>query len=264
VNYQPPVPAPDTAAAEWIGPRLAETFGAVCRTVPTGFEAYARVLHPADPGARVQRRWAEVANSNNRTMHSLAQYDRIARAAPDSRHLTPLLDVQTPERGNLVPDALRALCESLQAHTPDTARCWFAVWEGWGELGDVRRMVASASTDAGPGPVPQGAPAAWQLDLRAPRFMLPGRAYYLFTGPLQDVLRIGWWVTADWFVPRSPNLFWPDDRRWCVATEVDFDSTLVAGPTGLIDEVLRRPELEAWPVSPMDSLGWDGDTVNQL
>ena len=33
-------------------------------------------------------------------------------------------------------------------------------------------------------------------------------------------------------VPRSPNLFWPSDHAWCVATEIDLLFTLVAGTNG--------------------------------
>ena len=85
----------------------------------------------------------------------------------------------------------------------------------------------------------------------------------LLAGARAARVRIGSWATADWFLPRSPNLFWPDDRRWCIATEIDFDSTLLGGPTDLINDVLRREDLEAWPVGPLDSLAWDGDTINQ-
>jgi hypothetical protein len=63
-----------------------------------------------------------------------------------------------------------------------------------------------------------------------------------------------WW--------QSPNLFWPADRSWCVASEIDFDSTLVGGSRDLVDAVLAHPGLEVWPVSAGDSLAWDADTIN--
>lgn len=61
---------------------------------------------------------------------------------------------------------------------------------------------------------------------------------------------------------QSPNLFWPDDRAWCVASEIDFDSTLVAGSTALIEALLTAPGLEVWPVEGHDSLAFDADHVN--
>lgn len=262
MDYRPPEPARDAAAAGWIAPRLIDQFGAVCQTIPTGFPAYARLLHPADPGAIAHRRWAEVAESNGRTVHPLAQFARIARPPRDRAPRRTLGDVQAPRTGDLEQDHLRTLCAVLQAYVPDRSRCWFAVWEGWGEMSGAT-SVMSSTRGGGPAPAPRDAPAHWQLDLRAATFALPGRSYYLYTGPLGDALRIGHWVTDEWFVPRSPNLWWPDDRRWCVASEVDVDSTLVAGPTDLIDELVHRDDLEAWPVGPLDSLAWDGDEINQ-
>jgi hypothetical protein len=137
--------------------------------------------------------------------------------------------------------------------------CWFALWEGWAEMTGAGSLISATNTG---GSSPRPAPSEWQLDPRAARFELPWRAYYLFTGPLPDALRFGHWASEDWFLPRSPNLFWPDDQSWCVASEVDFDSTLIAGPAALVEEVVRSDELEAWQVNPGDSLAFDGDTVN--
>jgi hypothetical protein len=46
------------------------------------------------------------------------------------------------------------------------------------------------------------------------------------------------------------NLWWPDDRAWCVATEIDLAWTYVGGPAALIGDVLANPHLEAQPASP--------------
>jgi hypothetical protein len=260
VEYRPPNPAPNVGAAAWIAPRLVEQFGAVCRTIPAGFDAYARILHPADPGGLAPLRWAEAAEANGRIMHALAQFERISTPAPGHRVPAARHHVQAPVTGDLAPDALQALCAVLARYTPAAARCWFAVWEGWGDLTGATAVSVASS---GPPQPTRRAPSQWQLDLRAPRFVTPGRTYYLFTGRIDHALRIGSWPTADWFLPRSPNLFWPDDRRWCVASEIDFDSTLLGGPSDLIDDVLRRDDVEAWPVRPFDSLAWDGDRINQ-
>lgn len=261
MDYQPPAPAHDAVAAGWISSRLVEQFGAVCKTIPTGYPAYARLLHPADPGAVAQPRWAEVAESNSRTVHPLAQFGRISSPSRVGAPRTPQRDVQAPMTGDLGPVDLRTLCEALKGYTPDGEQCWFAVWEGWGEMSGASGVMSS--TRGGTAVPPRPAPAAWQLDLHAAKFALPSRSYYLYAGPLEDARRIGSWVTADWFLPRSPNLWWPDDQRWCVASEIDFDSTLVAGPTDLIDELVHRDDLEAWPIGPLDSLAWDADTINQ-
>ena len=185
---------------------------------------------------------------------------RVSTPASGHAEPTPPAGIQAPAIGNLETACLRSLCEVLAGYTAASAQCWFAVWEGWGDLRESGQVAFSSLGGLSPSPL---APPAWQLDLHAPNFALPHRVYYLFTGPLGDAVKIGTWVTRDWFLPRSPNIFWPGDRSWCVASEIDFDSTIVGGTTDLIADVLHRDDLEARPVGPDDLLAWDGDTINQ-
>jgi hypothetical protein len=60
----------------------------------------------------------------------------------------------------------------------------------------------------------------------------------------------------------GPNLWWPDDRTWCVASEIDLPYTYVGGPKNLIDEILRSAELEAVPSEVGDGITYDSDRVN--
>lgn len=97
--------------------------------------------------------------------------------------------------------------------------------------------------------------------LAAPRLELPHRAYLLFRGPLGAVLP--WCCTGPqgrW--GQTPNLLWPTDRTWCVATEIDLDSTVVGGPHALVDAICAHPDLEAFEVGESDSLMVDGDDVD--
>jgi len=66
----------------------------------------------------------------------------------------------------------------------------------------------------------------------------------------------------DWFRPQSPSLVCPTGNSWRVATEVDFDSILIAGDQLLIDAVLGDEDLEAMPIEPGDYLDSRGETVN--
>jgi hypothetical protein len=59
-----------------------------------------------------------------------------------------------------------------------------------------------------------------------------------------------------------PNLIWPADHSWFVASEVDFDSTLVGGSAELVETIVQCPALEAWQVEPTDSLAIDADKIN--
>lgn len=61
----------------------------------------------------------------------------------------------------------------------------------------------------------------------------------------------------------SRNTLWPDNHAWVLATEIDFDTTLVAGTTALVRKLVRIPGLEVLPLHPNADLTWDGDTLNQ-
>jgi hypothetical protein len=86
-----------------------------------------------------------------------------------------------------------------------------------------------------------------------------GRAYRLFAG---DKAAHTTWPGMDPFWPQSANLIWPADRSWCIATEIDWDSTLVACAAGVADALLSDRRLEAFEVRYDDDLSWCGDTVN--
>ncbi|MDE3139662.1 MAG: hypothetical protein KGL05_07500 [Acidobacteriota bacterium] len=107
-------------------------------------------------------------------------------------------------------------------------------------------------------------PVADELPQRVdetPVFELPWRSYAMFEGPVAGAT----YFSVSRF--QSPNLWWPDDRSWCVASEIDLAWTYVAGSKSLIDELLSNPRIEALEASPDDSLhrqlpAWLNDRVN--
>jgi hypothetical protein len=212
------------------------------------------VLHPVD-GAEGPTRWDAICSVTGRQAHALMQWDDIA--GPD-------WSGGKPEQGNLAPDSLERLCGILAHHTPADAACFFAVWEGYG-WGDTT-PAGSISVSAKPplvASVPQDIPSRLPpVVIDGPRLRLPHRSYFLFTGPLRAALATGEWATLSWFIAQSPNLFWPQDRSWCVASEIDFDSTVVGGSKDLVAGLLSAPGLEAWPVNAGDSLAAAGDEIN--
>ena len=66
------------------------------------------------------------------------------------------------------------------------------------------------------------------------RSTLPERTYYLMEGPVGAGREPRDPVSSQW---RNPDLFWPDDRRWFVATDVDFWSLNVGGDNDLVAEL---------------------------
>jgi hypothetical protein len=88
--------------------------------------------------------------------------------------------------------------------------------------------------------------------LKKSRVRLPGRDYLLFTGSVTQ--GEGW--------EDGPNIWWPDDRSWLVASEIDFPYTYVGGSNQLIEEILAHPLLEALPATIDQGITADSDAVN--
>jgi hypothetical protein len=75
----------DTTAAGWIADPVL-TWGPdvgtrVCALVPTGYDAYVRVLDHVEErigSESIRRRWPELAQRSGRQMHPAVQFDRFA------------------------------------------------------------------------------------------------------------------------------------------------------------------------------------------
>ncbi|MEA3218698.1 MAG: hypothetical protein QOJ19_4854, partial [Acidimicrobiia bacterium] len=83
-------------------------------------------------------------------------------------------------------------------------------------------------------------------------------SYFLARGSIDEVLP----STLDEPWDQSPNLWWPDDRAWIVATEVDFAWTYVGGSSELIEELLNEARLEALPALLTDKPFFYSDVLN--
>lgn len=240
--------------ADWIRDRLHDFAMDVGSVIPDCFAAYARVFHPIDVNGQ-RRRWSRMAAENGRIAHPEMQYHLISTPpgmAP-SRY-EPLRDMDV---GSLPPAELTALVEVLaNAHAP-TSRCFLAVWEGYGHLlgGTAVFHLTSGGHEShdssGVAPIVPPDIAA------APRVDLPGRSYVLLEAPLTEIPEV-----ASELWGQSPNLWWPEDRSWCVATEIDFGWTYVGGPNPLIDQVLSDHRLEALPSSPTHGCTYHSDLLN--
>ena len=52
---------------------------------------------------------------------------------------------------------------------------------------------------------------------------------------------------------QSANMIWPPNHEWFIATDIDLDSTLVAGPDSLAAALLADSRLETF------EMGYDDD-----
>ena len=258
--------ADDASAGAWIAPTLGGEFGAVTLQVPSGYAAYVRIPHPAMDDCDAPVSWSDVAAATGRQAHALMQWHALV-GSPDSLNFTGSLWCGgPPERGDLAPAPFAVLCDLLAAHTHSPTECFFGIWEGWAWVhgGGIRfTLVDDAALRAGIVPTTEPMPAAFTEQERdRARLILPHREYVLLTGPLAAASQIGDPQGLGGFEPHSPNLMWPADRAWFVASEIDFDSTLVGGTTDLIQAILDCSALEAWAIQPDSSLACDADKIN--
>lgn len=62
---------------------------------------------------------------------------------------------------------------------------------------------------------------------------------------------------------QSASLWWPDDHAWCVATEIDLNTTYVGCDAACRDEILALPELETYEIDPTSGITNDSDLLNR-
>ena len=250
----------DHAAADWIKPSLSAEFGAITRVVPQGYPAYVRVLHPAGNADDEPTTWKEVAAHTGRTVHARAQWHALVDAPDMFNTGDGLWPHRTPRVGSLAPAPFAELLRVLARYTTTPQDCLFGLWEGWGWMSGTG--VVRSSYDGTSSQVPSQVPSPFtEAELATPRLHLPDRDYLLLSGLLSAAPALSQYDDGP-FSWQSPNLVWPADHAWFVATEIDFDSTLIGGTTDLITDILSAPGLEAWPVEPTGSVAADADDIN--
>ena len=225
----------DVSEARWVEESVSE-FGRVRALVPDRFPAYARVFHPAYLDTGLPVRWSTVASWTGRTVHPLMQFERIANLNEDPGYFykdPPWGSL--PEHGSIPEPECRTLVSVLREFTSTPEECFFCLWEGYGNI-DTRLYKASS------------------------RVRSPGRDYLLFRGPLDAVM--SFLNRVDGFWGDSPNVWWPKDRAWCVATDIDLFDSYVGGTEDCIKAILNNPALEALPTTPDARVDLLADEIN--
>lgn len=210
----------DVGAATW----LADAFRArgadatVGAMVPPVFAAYARVLPPTydDRVEGVRHRWSEIAVERGVELTADTRFDELVAG---SRRWG------RPSDGGLDSRETAALARVLTAFTTTPDRAYFCLWDGFGT------------------PELQ---AWWD---RPVRVRVPHRNYHLLTGPVVAAAVLP--TPVEW---RCASLWWPADRTWLVATEIDGYLTYVGAGHDAIEAILADPDLDAVPVTPVTAL----------
>lgn len=253
-------PSADLGPTEWLqDPARWRSWGAGTmalpgRVIPLGYTHYFRLNHPAwktvrsKPGMKwyevVERRvsWRDVAAWAGKSLEGVSFFDDII---PD----TPLLGAPFDTRPHrLSPVVIHIMAVVLRALTTTPDTIWLSFWDGgsWDntELPDIlddrtrpdypwRQQQRHALLEVIK-MVPRWAPPGW-----APG----GRTYWLAHGPLSAVYDL-----ARGIYKAEPNFWWPDDRAWCISTEIDFDFTLIGTNETGAKKLLAIPMLEIYPI----------------
>jgi hypothetical protein len=194
--------ADTAAAADWLGPSCRGEFGTVGWLVPNHFDS---VLHVSAPAPDVADWWGAYC------------------------------------------ELFQLIAAIGQQHTANPDQGWFAIWEGHGfdnatshiawsdpPADDAEHQArALERTRRREESERRNAELRHQLN-RIPRFERAERSYYLLNGPVDAVRDLRNPSGTGWL---NPDLFWPDDRRWFVATDVDFWSVYVAGSTRFVEQI---------------------------
>jgi len=210
----------DVGPAAWVAAALTATGagGTVAAMVPPVFAAYARVLPPTyDPQDEGRRhRWSEIAAHRGMALTAETRFDDLVAGSDRWGR---------PSDGGLDARETEALARVLSGFTDTPKQAYFCLWEGFG----------LAETEA------------WAN--RPMRVRTPYRAYHLLIGPVSAApvlpTPIAW---------RCASLWWPADRAWLVATDIDGYCTYLGGSQAAVDAVLADPALDAVAVHPTTPL----------
>lgn len=230
-------PVNNAKEAQWIADSLEKPWSRskdanyAAAIIPRGFEAYARLFHPAYyRSEECEITWSEVAKHTGWTPHSQMQWHAIADFNNQDICLSGLI---APYTGRLPEKQAKILIEILCKYTSTKENCYFAIWDGW-NLPDLEKL----------------------RDITV-RLQLTDRCYYLVEAD------IGTAVNQITSLPlKAAGMWWPKDRAWCVATEVDMMWTYIGGTGACISEILANNKLEAWKATTDDRADINGDRIN--
>lgn len=242
-------------------------FGTFAGIVPPVFDAAVRILHPVDGPDGRPVRWRDVAEVAGTVLHPLAQWERLVGLHAD--------EYGPPRTGVLPLDELAALAGVLARHTSTPGDCLAAFWEGFGVLtgGTSVRFVSVRGDPEPPSWIDDTRPTGWEHPeiAAAGGIELPGRDCLLFSLDVRALADRRWaresgFADAAGLTVQTPTALWPEDLAWYLASEIDFDSTVIGGSRALVDAVTALAAdgtIEALELPDEVDLTSRGDLVNR-
>lgn len=218
----------DVSEARWVAENIvdapATTVGSL---VPVGYDAYARILYPVySPGPGGERRlvrWSDIARHTGAIAHAEMELHSLEAKSASGRSGVVPAKVVAPWG-----DQLLGLSSALTGATSTPENCWYAIWEGNTALDPIRRITPTVQID--------------------------GYNYYLLRGPVARA--------TDSYRGLTPNIWWPNDRAWCMVAHFDFPCVYLGGSNETIEKVLGLQDIEAWPARFDQVVTADNDQLN--
>ncbi|HEX4489729.1 MAG TPA: hypothetical protein VH914_00865 [Acidimicrobiia bacterium] len=186
----------------------------IASLVPAAFAAHGRILHPLrdDTGSV---RWSQYAG---RALDSDIRFNELVGLSDDFvRHSTLPPPWHQPDDGSLPRSVCAALATILAGFTATPEDCFFALWVGYG-WSEIQQLKTE----------------------RKPQLGLEHRDCYVFRGPITAAIAVE--SRDGWF--QSPTAWWPADRAWFVATDVDGYCSYVGASADAIDALVASTDVE--------------------
>lgn len=194
--------------------------------LPAGYDAYLRLFHPFTPWGAEEPE--EAGPGDWQTWRALAE-----KAGVDFRPTLqwnslkpalPLLENGTRPYsvldGELEPRTRQRLFGHLRRHTPPQSTFY---------LYDLAASVG-------------------------------GQVSFMIEAAVGDMERIARWVDERGAaVASTPELVWPEDRRWIVFSDYDTPSTYIGADAALAADLFADPELETLAVDLATRIDWQAD-----
>jgi len=256
------VPSTDLHATQWLqDPSRWKRWAAgkmalPGRAIPFGYTHYFRINHPAwktilsKPGMKwyevIERRvpWKEIAEWAGKSLDNLTFFTDMVTDTAGIPADAPF----DQEPYCLSPEVFHLLEPALAALTSTPNATWVSFWDGGAWDDTIHPDIFDDQTRPDYLQRQQQRQALLQQIQAAPRWAPPGwapggRRYWLAQGPVGAVYDL-----ARGIYQAEPNFWWPDDRAWCLSTEIDFDFTLIGTNEEGARRLLAIPDLEIYAV----------------
>ena len=245
-------PERDAARAEWVRRNCSGPLFTLHRSIPRGFERYARILHPwwrlaaatteqelafrrggwVEPSHLTPVRWQDQADKVGAQLTATSLWNDFASSdVPDLDELDAFVvngngGIIPPDEGELSHDMGEAIFTAVSAFSGEACECICAFWEGFRDVSAIDAPVING--------------------------MAQGE-HRLFSATLAEVLK-AWLSELD---PNSlavtPQAIWPLSRDWFLAVPFEQTNSFFGGSAEFVGELISSDALEALDVTEVAS-----------